>query len=54
MNMHKVTIKNVTYVRVEDVVEYLRDLAATEETDTRDRLEQAAYNMSQLINRVLP
>ncbi len=33
------------YIRAEDVVDYLREIAATEPTDSRNRLEQAAKNI---------
>lgn len=34
-----------TYLRLEDVVEYLREMAAVEETDTRNRFLEAADKM---------
>jgi hypothetical protein len=39
----------VLYLRQEDVVELLREFAATEETDTRDRVEQLIQNINKLI-----
>lgn len=33
------------YVRVDDVAAFINELAATEETDTRNRLQQAARNL---------
>jgi len=47
--MRTVTVKDIIYIRAADVGEYIRELAATEETDVRDRLYQAALNL-QLIN----
>jgi len=44
-NIRTVTVKDVKYLRAEDVAEYLLELAATEETDTRNRIEQAARNL---------
>lgn len=35
-----------TYLRREDVVEYVREFAAGEETDVRERLEEAACILS--------
>ena len=40
-----VTVRGVAYLRAEDVADYLRNLAATEETDTRRRLMTAAENL---------
>lgn len=45
MNLRIITVRDVKYIRAEDVAEYIRELAATEETDTRNRLEQAAANL---------
>lgn len=45
MNVRTVTVKGVKYIRAEDVAEYIREMAATETTDTRDRLETAARNL---------
>ena len=39
---------NETFVLVDDIVEFLLDFAATEPTDTRNRLEEAARNMEKL------
>ncbi len=33
------------YLRVEDVADFIRSLGATEETDVRNRLNQAADNL---------
>lgn len=40
------TFKNVIYLRKEDVVGYIQELAATEETDIRNRYMEAARNLS--------
>lgn len=45
MNIHVLNYKGIKYLRAEDVAEYIRDLAATEETDTRNRLEIVAREM---------
>lgn len=46
--MRFVTVKNVRYVRIEDVVEYIREMAATEDADVRERFEKAAMNLEEL------
>ena len=38
--MRFVRANSAIYLRQEDVIEYLRNIAATEETDTRNRLEK--------------
>lgn len=43
-----VTVKKVTYLCKEDVVDYIRDLAGSEETDVRNRLIIAAQNLSEV------
>jgi hypothetical protein len=43
-----VTVRGVVYLRAEDVAEHLRELGATEETDTRRRLNEAAENVRKL------
>ena len=40
---------NNLYLRKEDVVEYIRNMAATEETDCRNRLEEAAANIQRMV-----
>jgi hypothetical protein len=39
-----------TYLHKDDVVDYLFELAASEETDTRNRIEQAAMLMREVGN----
>ncbi|MCI0562344.1 MAG: hypothetical protein MN733_27990 [Nitrososphaera sp.] len=46
VNVRSIRANSTVYIRVEDVVAYLRGLAATEETDVRERLNQAADNLS--------
>jgi|688.fasta_scaffold35311_8 hypothetical protein len=36
------------YIRKEDVINYLLEIAATEEIDVRNRLNQAASNINKL------
>lgn len=38
-------VKGVRYLRIDDVVEYVRELGGGEETDVRNRLNQAAENL---------
>jgi hypothetical protein len=47
MDVRFVAVKGVKYLRAEDVAEYLREVAATEPTDTRERLETAADNLTE-------
>ena len=44
--MRFVTVKGAVYFRAEDVANFVETLGATEETDVRNRLRQAARNMS--------
>lgn len=44
-----VEVKGSRYARIEDVVEYVRDMAAAEETDVRDRFNAAADEIAKLI-----
>ncbi len=45
MNVRFITHKGVKYLRVEDIVDVLRELGATEETDTRKRIETLASSL---------
>lgn len=42
-----VMVRGVSYLRAEDVAEYIRRLGSTEETDVRTRLNEAASNLAQ-------
>ena len=44
MNLRVVKVKDVVYIRVDDVIKYLQEIGATEETDVRNRLEEAGKN----------
>lgn len=48
VNMRFHNTMGVTYIRKEDVVNYIRELASYEETDVRWRLEEAARNIDML------
>lgn len=51
MNLRFIKIKDVIYFRAEDVASYIRELASTEETDVRKRLNLAALKLqNQRIN----
>ena len=39
---------NKIYIRKEDVYNYLMEMASTEESDVRNRLEEAATNLDKL------
>lgn len=43
--MRCIMVKGVVYYRDEDVAEYLRTLGSTEETDVRNRLNEAAAHL---------
>jgi hypothetical protein len=40
-----VVVRGVRYLRTEDVVAFVQDLAATEDPDARRRIEQAASHL---------
>lgn len=44
-NIRYMTLLGARYLHAEDVASFIRKLAATEETDVRTRLEQAATNL---------
>ena len=41
-----VVVQGVRYLRVDDVASFVRELGSGEETDVRNRLSQAADNLS--------
>jgi len=45
-----VNINQTIYLRKEDVVAYIQELATSEETDTRNRIEEAAKNIGRIGN----
>jgi hypothetical protein len=45
-NVRFVTVRGVRYLRAEDVASYLREVAGSEPTDTRERLQAAAARLS--------
>lgn len=50
IEMRKINYKDITYVRVEDIVYFFQSLAETEETDTRNRILRACDNISCLMD----
>jgi hypothetical protein len=40
--------RDTIYLRAEDVAEYIRTIAASEETDAKRRLEEAAQNLEKV------
>jgi len=44
-NFRVIDVKGAKYLRAEDVAEYVRNLGSTEETDVRNRLDQAAKHL---------
>lgn len=42
---HTLTKNGNTYLRLSDVIEYLRQIGATEDNDVRMRLDAAAINL---------
>lgn len=47
INLRTITVKNIVYIRADDVVCFLKEIASTEETDTRNRLHKAADGLKQ-------
>lgn len=45
MDMRFIEVRGVRYLHAEDVVEFIAELGATEETDVRNRLNEAARNI---------
>ena len=45
MNVRTVTVRGVKYIRMEDAAELVLAVAATEETDVRNRLTELANNL---------
>lgn len=45
VNIRHVHANGTTYLRLEDVVSYIREIAGSEETDVRNRLNEAASNL---------
>jgi hypothetical protein len=43
-----IVIKGTTYVRLGDIISYVEEIAATEETDVRNRLRQATSNLQKI------
>ncbi len=46
--MRFVNIKGSIYIRKEDIVEFIREIAGAEETDVRNRLNEAATNINKV------
>jgi hypothetical protein len=42
INFRYVTVRGARYLHIDDVVSYVLQFSATEETDTRHRLDEAA------------
>jgi hypothetical protein len=45
INIRFIVTKKGVYLKQEDVLNYFRELAGTEETDVRNRMEQAINNI---------
>lgn len=48
LNIRFVKVSGASYLRLEDVVRYLTELASTEDTDVRERFKLAAENLKDL------
>lgn len=46
VNIRHVHVNGATYLRMEDVVSFIREIAGAEETDVRNRLNEAANNLT--------
>lgn len=44
-NIRFKTVHGVRYLRAEDVAKFIAELASTEETDVRNRFNEAAFNL---------
>jgi hypothetical protein len=49
-----VEVRGVQYLRLDDVATFLRELGGTEETDVRNRIEEAARRITDWRGRELP
>lgn len=47
-NLITVTVKGRIFLNAKDVADYIRELAATEETDVRGRLNEAAQRLESI------
>lgn len=45
-----VEVRGVRYLRVDDVIAFLRELGSTEETDVRNRLDEAARRITSKVS----
>lgn len=54
MQVRFVRFEGITYLRAEDVAAYLREVAGAEETDVRNRLNEAARNLTQRAPKEAP
>lgn len=50
LNIRYVCVREVSYLRAEDVIEYLRECGSGEETDVRNRFKKAANSMCAKFN----
>ncbi len=48
MDIRTIRYKEVVYLRLEDITALLSDYAATEETDSRNRMEELIKNIEKL------
>jgi len=48
VNLHTVKFHDRIYIRQDDVANYIEEIAATEDTDTRNRLYEAAKILKEL------
>ena len=49
-NFRYIDVRGMRYLRLEDVVTYVRALGSTEETDVRNRLDEAARVIARVEN----
>jgi hypothetical protein len=46
MRVRYVVVRGVRYLHVDDVAEFIREAGGGEETDVRNRLTEAAHNLT--------
>ena len=51
INLRCVKLNEINYVRIDDVINLIKDFASSEETDTKNRLMQLAKNLGYKENK---
>lgn len=48
IQIHSIRRGETLYVSIDDIANYLKELAMTEEIDVKNRIEEAVFNLMQL------